>query len=423
MDNNKTRIKHLLLQRQWTPADVQWMVAYLQQHDQHALEEIAQELFESDIQEARERLNKRLSEQLLQRIHQRIRKPRKLTWLPYAAAIIFALAVGIYVYQVSDKQLTVGNLVEADIQPGGNRATLTLADGRTIALSSEQSGIVVGDDIKYLGGIEVLEQGARSKEQGQHSPFGMENGNHNTQYAILTTPKGGTYQLTLADGTKVWLNAASTLKYPERFDDKERVVELEGEAYFEVSYQLSAVSNQLLVDGRKQAESRQPIAKKVPFLVKTATQTVEVLGTQFNISAYDDDADTKTTLVEGKVHVTADGQGAAIRNTQYAILSPGQQSIVNQENIHVNNVDVSGFIGWKSGDFVFNGTELRDAMKQLSRWYDVEVVYEGHIPRTPFYGSISRNYSLTKLLNVLKEGKVNFSIQQHGSTNRLIVKP
>src|SRR5690606_11646560 len=158
-----------------------------------------------------------------------------------------------------------------------NRATLTLADGRVVNLSQSQSGIIVGDGITYLDGSTVFGQGAGSTEQGtRHKGVTTDN-------LQLTTPKGGTYQITLADGTKVWLNSASTLRYPSRFDGDERIVEMEGEAYFEVA----------------------PFSSKSPrpFLVKTENQTLKVLGTHFNVSAYADEEETKTTLVEGAVQI------------------------------------------------------------------------------------------------------------------------
>src|SRR5690606_13352531 len=188
-----------------------------------------------------------------------------------------------------------------DILPGGNRATLTLADGRTINLSEAQTGIVVGDGITYLDGTGVLDNSASSV----------------STIMSLSTPKGGTYQITLPDGSKVWLNANSTLKYPSRFGGKERVVELEGEAYFDVSQQSTANSRQ---------------ASFVPFLVKTNNQTVEVLGTEFNISAYADDPVTKTTLVEGSVKVSAHAVNAS------TLLKPGEQGLLLHDRIERKTV-------------------------------------------------------------------------------------
>lgn len=304
---------------------------------------------------------------------------RILKWVPYAAAIVFILSVGFWLFRdqwTSYKQPSTVDQI-ADVAPGGNKATLTLADGRAINLSKEQSGIVVGDGVTYADGSALLNEDARS------------------QFQQLTTPKGGTYRVTLSDGTRVWLNSATTLTYPVRFTN-ERIVKIAGEAYFEVARN-----------------------HKSPFKVISKDQTLTVLGTAFNISAYSDENEVKTTVVEGSVRVAP----ASTASYPNAILTPGQQSNLSKIGITVDDVDVAAFIGWKEGFFIFNGTELRNAMKQLSRWYDVEVVYEGTIPRTPFYGKISRGDTLAEVLAILKEGKVNFRIEKKNAINRLIVMP
>lgn len=319
-------------------------------------------------------------------------------WFLYVAAMLVMGAIGTWALwniQKVNQKTEIISLKPEDIQPGGNRATLTLADGHTIDLSGAQREIFVGDEITYADGSAVLSPGsgvrnpntATSKSHGPTSDASL---------LTLSTPKGGTYQVTLSDGSKVWLNSASKLTYPSRFSGKKRIVELDGEAYFEVSKRSKTAS---------------------PFLVKSHNQTVEVLGTQFNISAYIDEPEVKTTLVEGSVKVALINKTSAYPT----ILKPGQQSIVVMDKTTVNNVDVSSFVGWKEGYFIFNGTELREAMKQLSRWYDLEIAYEGSIPRTPFYGKISRNDTLAEVLTILKEGKVKFRIEKHGTTNRLIV--
>ncbi len=302
-------------------------------------------------------------------------------WASVAAALlIVGMSVLWYVAGKDVQQDTIVNLKTHDIDPGGNRATLTLADGQSIALSEAEAGIVVGAErITYQDGtaaVAVLEDKNTTKPK----------------MLSLTTPRGGTYRVTLPDGTKVWLNAASTLSYPNRFVGNERRVTLSGEGYFEVV----------------KDESK-------PFRVESRGQQVEVLGTQFNISAYPDEAATKTTLVEGAVRLGS--------NAADITLSPGEQGILYDGKIQVEAVNVATYVGWKNGEFVFNGIELHDAMMQLSRWYDLEVVYEGEISPTPFYGSFSRSSTLAKTLDILKEAKVNFSVQKIGSINRLVVRP
>lgn len=306
---------------------------------------------------------------------------RWLRWPPYAAAIAAVALVTFWYVDgdggVGDSVVETVSVPDDDVAPGGNRATLTLADGREIFLNESQSGIVMGDErILYQEGDEEL----ANLDREAAAPL------------VLSTPKGGTYQITLSDGTAVWLNAASTLTYPSRFEGNTRTVTLSGEGYFEVTK-----------DERK------------PFRVMSEGQQVEVLGTAFNVSAYPDDPETKTTLVTGAVRLG--GVGNDVK------LAPGQQGIMAGNEIRVETVDVDTYTGWKNNEFVFNGIELHEAMKQLGRWYDVEVVYEGKIPSKQFYGSFSRSLTLGETLNILKQARVNFSVQQTGATNRVIVKP
>lgn len=344
--------------------------------------EIGSETFETPgVRESLERVFSRVQ----QAKREKQLKPRGIRrmmvrWASVAAVFIAAVSVFWYFAGEDNVSPDTVNLKAADIAPGGNRATLTLADGRTIALSEAQAGIVMDDaQITYQDGsasVAVLEEGNTTE------PVMLS----------LTTPKGGTYQVTLPDGSKVWLNAASTLTYPSHFGGKMRSVTLSGEGYFNVAK-----------DEQK------------PFRVISRDQEVKVLGTQFNLSAYPDEAATKTTLVEGAVQLG--GGDVDVR------LSPGEQGILTNGKIQVATVDVATYVGWKNDEFVFNGIELRDAMKQLSRWYDVEVIYEGKIPPKQFYGSFSRNLTLGETLDILKEARVNFSVQKVGSVSRLVVTP
>jgi ferric-dicitrate binding protein FerR (iron transport regulator) len=214
-------------------------------------------------------------------------------------------------------------------------------------------------------------------------------------HATIETPRGGQYQITLIDGTKVWLNADTKLTYPSRFKGEARIVELEGEAYFDVS--------PLIVQGNK-----------IPFLVKTAQQEIEVLGTQFNVSAYpDDDDDTQTTLVEGAVRVYS---GQTI-----LLLKPGEQGISNAKGLNKKAVDVGQYIAWKNNEFVFEETELKEALKMLSRWYDFDINLNNIFPKTHLYGSISREKNLTEVLKIMESSGLKFKIERSGDRNRLTV--
>lgn len=293
---------------------------------------------------------------------------RGFRWLPYAAAVIFALGVGVWLV-VGERWPGTGersSIVSAgnDVAPGGNRATLSFADGRAIDLSEEQTGIIVGDGITYQDGSEVVEQGL-------------------TTYDLrLTTPKGGTYQITLVDGTQIWLNAASTLRYPSRFDAGRRVVEIDGEGYFQVAKDLHR-----------------------PFIVISRGQEIEVLGTAFNVSAYADDSAVKTTLVEGAVQIV---------NHQSKIVNkllPGEQSVIRGATTDIQQVATEPYIAWKNGDFYFENTSLAEMMKLIARWYNVAVVYEQDIPEEKFSGGMSRNVTLQTVLELLRISEIKYRIE------------
>lgn len=290
---------------------------------------------------------------------------RKTNWL-VAASIIILLSIGAGIYFYTDRSnpsdALVGRL-DTQIRPGGNRASLTLADGRMINLSEEHSGIVVEGEIRYLDGSEVVE----ALEQ---------------QYITLATPKGGTYHVTLSDGTRVWLNAASSLLYPSRFEGPERVVRLSGEAYFEVE--------------RSQADT------KTPFKVITDEQVVEVLGTRFNLSAYSDDPEIRTTLAEGSVEVsTKDAR---------VTLHPDQQSVLKDGVLTQREVLAAEEFAWVRGEFQFNDESLASIMRTLARWYGVEIRFEEERLKTEvFFGVVSRFDHITQVLDQLTQvGDVRF---------------
>jgi len=287
-------------------------------------------------------------------------RQRKRQWLPYVAAFfIISLSVSwIFYVNRADRPHEIVASQPADVMSGGNRARLTLADGRQINLSETQSGIVVDNErIVYSEGTEKL--------------VGLE-----VDEAIpleLSVPRGGTYQITLADGTQVWLNAASKLTYPSRFDSKERIVSLEGEAYFAVT------------KGK---------LREWPFKVMVEGQTVEVFGTEFNVSAYPEDP-ARTTLVEGSVAVTNLHSKAVNR------ISPGQQAVVSGARSEVKAVDVQKYTAWKDGLFYFKHTPFNELIQEIARWYDVEVVYENSIPKETFSGKMRRGLSLMTVLGLL----------------------
>lgn len=298
-------------------------------------------------------------------------------WLPYVAAAlgIFVIGFSIYGYLNSNQPTEILHARSVDIPPGGNHAVLTLADGRTIDLSEAQTGIVMGNGATYLDGSTVFNEPV--------------NDGVSTEFHSLTTPNGGTYQITLSDSTKIWLNAASTLKYPSRFNGKERVVELAGEAYFAVSKD-----------------------KKRPFKVISSRQEIEVLGTEFNVSVYEDEPEARTTLVNGSVSVVPTADRLSPQT-----LRPGEQATLRGTAITVQGVDVASYTAWRDGRFYFRNTAFDEMMRQISRWYDVEVTYRRGVPNETFSGKMSRNLSLMTVLELLNVSDVRIQLEE----NRLIV--
>lgn len=320
---------------------------------------------------------------------------RRIRRVSIAASLFIAFVLGLYLYYPQLTGITKTKSTEfADIAPGGNRATLTLADGSKIDLSDYQSGIIIeSEDIKYADGSSISSHVISTEVENQEADM-----NANSKRTVmnksvrlpsstaegllaLTTPKGGQYQITLSDGTKVWLNAASTLKYPSRFSGNERRVELKGEGYFEVSEN-----------------------KKQPFLVESEGQVVEVLGTHFNIEAYQGERSIKTTLLEGAVKVS--------KGSIEQIMKPGQQvQFVNNRFQIKDGINLNNAIAWKDGYFKFDGDGIKEIMDQLSRWYDVEIEYRAEI-QSSFVATIKRDVKISQVLKILESTDlVHFKIE------------
>jgi len=342
------------------------------------------------------RRNLQLIEQKLV-IHTKPNKVRAMS-LWYAAAVVLIMASATIWYMVTEKLTTSDSPTIAsvhDVMPGGNKAILTLADGRSILLSSNQHGVVVADSaITYADGSLVSESVLQKKGSLKRGTAAL---------MSISTPKGGTYQIALPDGTKVWLNAASTLNYPSTFDDNERLVELTGEAYFEVAKWPQV----------KQGSTNQ----YVPFTVRSKGQEITVLGTAFNVSAYADEPTTRTVLVNGSVKI------AAHQNKNEVLLNPGEEAVLSPNGITTREANVTAAIAWKSGKFRFEETELHEVMKQLGRWYDLEVTYHEGLSNKYFFGVINRDQTLSGVLNILKESGVNFSVERTGGINKVTVLP
>jgi ferric-dicitrate binding protein FerR (iron transport regulator) len=286
-----------------------------------------------------------------------------------AAAAILLLAGAVYWFTARRQALRQPELAEqagmAGIVPGSKKAVLTLADGSVVTLDST--------------GKQVIRQGkiAIQQQNGQLS-YANQPADGSVHYNKLTTPRGGQFRVVLPDGTKVWLNSASMLRYPTAFTDGERVVELDGQGYFEVA-----------------ANSRQP------FKVKVQNMEVQVLGTDFDIMAYRDEATINTTLLTGSIQVKEGG------NEQ--LLHPGQQAVINNEDhqLTVRTADIRKVIAWKNGLFVFNNMALPAILREVARWYDVDIVYTTS-PGTELYGGgIGRDLQLADILALLEGNGYN----------------
>lgn len=302
-------------------------------------------------------------------------------WPSYAAAVILLIALGVtltrYRHTSGEQKMAVKS--QKDLLPGSNKAILTLADGSKIVLDDTKRGKIASQQNIVITKDESGELVYQVAEAAQHEDQPLVD---KVVMNMLATPRGGQYEIILPDGTKVWLNSASSLKYPTAFAGNERRVELTGEAYFEVSK-----------DPGK------------PFYVKTTTQTVTVLGTHFNINSYADEATTKTTLLEGSVKVISNTSGASVK------LKPGEQAVNTINAIDVKeNADIDEAVAWKNGKFLFRNTDLHTIMRQLSRWYDVDVEYQGNVVQKHYRGRISRNVPVSEIFQILKTSGINFTI-------------
>lgn len=328
-----------------------------------------------------------------QHIHQKIfnkiensrnKSIKKLTpslWWAVAASVLLVISVGLFFlnkHDAGEPGYKSNNLVSSfkPIVPGGNKAILTLSNGSTINLNEVSNGI-----------IEKNEQVAIKKEKnGQlvySSDTGLPDKGDKISFNTISTPRGGQYQVILPDGTNVWLNAASSLRYPVKFTGAERHVELSGEAYFEVAKN-----------------------KNMPFTINTNNVNIKVLGTHFNVMSYEDDSSVKTTLLEGSVLLS--------NLNQQALLVPGQQADVARsgEKINVTYVNTDDAVSWKNGYFTFRKESVVSIMKKVARWYDVEVEYQNDMSNVKLGGSISRGKNIKDLLNKIQlTGAVHFKIE------------
>ena len=313
---------------------------------------------------------------------------RRMPWRRVAAAAVLIGALGSGVWWVTRTTRPIAaplaavkqSPVKANIAAGGNKAVLILDNGSTVTLDSARTGVLTTQ-----GNTRVIKL-----DGGRLAYAGEGTASNAVLYNTVRTPRGGQYQVALPDGSKVWLNAATTLRFPTAFSGKDRTVDLTGEAYFEVA----ANKNQ-------------------PFRVKVKGMMIDVLGTHFNVMAYDDEESFHTTLLTGAVRVE--------EGTEATLLKPGEEArmSLDTKNLTTAAADTDQVVAWKNGLFQFDGATLETVLRQVARWYDVDVRYEGTIPKH-FSGLISRSASLAEVLHVLdKAGKTRFVLE--GRT--VVVRP
>lgn len=297
-------------------------------------------------------------------------------WAAAVAAVLLVAVPGFYQARIKPAK-PVYTQFKGEIAPGGNKAVLVLSDGRKLSLTDAANG-----KLAEQAGVSIKKTASGKLIYETENPAGQDG---TARYNIISTPAGGTYQVVLPDGTRVWLNAASSLKYPVSFTYlKERRVELRGEAYFEVARQSRA-------------------ALKLPFIVSGSKQDVEVLGTHFNINSYDENRSVETTLLEGSIKLSRKGAFEKM-------IVPGEQAIVNQD-IKVLKVDTSTAVAWKNGLFKFDHASIYTVMSQFSRWYDIDVEYEGKVPGNRFSGEVYRNMNASGAFKILSLAHINFRIE------------
>jgi ferric-dicitrate binding protein FerR (iron transport regulator) len=392
LDEQQNKLRKLLSRSEWTSKEVQWLLRYLEDSEDTGLIQLMQKHFLDDLENAKE-ISPEVSSKLFKAIHDKIdseSKGKKRRVIPLKRIAIAASVIGLLLISVlllndkigkkeTAKAETNHQRFKNDVSPGGDKATLILADGSTIVLDETQNGTIA-----QQGNSKII------KLDGKLSYDPTNKNSREIVYNTISTPKGGQYQLELPDGSQVWLNATSSIHFPTSFTGTERRIEITGEAYFEIA--------------------KNP---NMPFIVTVSNSEVQVLGTHFNINAYNDEDNVKTTLLEGSVRFVNDGS--------INILKPGQQAQLTKEGTTkvVSDVNVDNVVAWKNGMFDFENASIETVMRQLSRWYDVEIEYKGKTDDL-FIAEMRRNIKLSDALKALElTGKVKFDIQD----KKIIVMP
>jgi len=325
-------------------------------------------------------------DQVLESLLEKIQAPRRTSfayrrYVGYAAAAVLVLAL---LLLIIPRRLQTNDLAQTsgiELLPGGNRAVLILEGGMEIDLDNADTGEIArqGRAVISKSGEGYIAYELVKDDAGQKPA--------DVTYNTIATPRGGQYRLRLPDGSRVWLNAHSSLKFPIHFHSGERRVELKGEAFFEVQHQPDQ-----------------------PFRVVSGKQTVEVLGTEFNVNGYTDESGITTTLVNGKVKIRLGAENASAGGVT---LAPGQKALVGNQSddIVVSEADIEESIAWKNGHFQFNDADLGTIMRQIARWYDVDVEYRGNVAGIRFRGKIPRDVPAVQVFEILKTSGINIETE------------
>jgi len=362
--------------------EIEFLYAYYDLFDtqQDVLESLTATEVDALKQEIRAGIDEKLQEEpvgIVRTINTRYK------WLAAASVLLFiSITTFWYINRKRDEAVNLANTEQkttkpVDIAPGSNQAILTLGDGSSIALDDKANGIITQQEGAF---VKKTDDGHVVYDAGKNAIAAI-----NT----ITTPNGGQYRLTLADGTNVWLNAASSIKFPTKFTGNTREVEITGEVYFEVAKD-----------------------KLRSFNVVSQNQVIEVLGTHFNVNTYKDEPAEKTTLLEGSIKVSR------IRNllkdeSTTRVLKPGQQSVLTNSKVafRVQSTDMEEAVAWKNGYFKFDKVDIQTIMRQVARWYNVEVEYRGGISEDLFVGKIARSENVSGVLRILELSKIKTSIE------------
>lgn len=338
---------------------------------------IYESLFEADAIKAEERVLSTILDRIdVKSTEQQVSWFKKYRLYAAAAACIIGLiGLGTWKMKQDEQAQTVVDpiLLAKDLVPGANKARLQLADGTHVDLDGRYSGILMGSKIQYSDGSVAVNT---KEDKGQ--------------MMVLSTPRGGQYQISLSDGTKVWLNADTRLRYPNKFIGQTRVVELDGEAYFEVEKM-----------------------RDKPFVVVTNKEKVEVLGTHFNVYSFPGEQESKVSLLEGKVKVS-------VPIGKERLLVPGEQALVNGEELSVQQAAVEESIAWKNNEFTFNDEPLGTALTQIARWYDIDIEIAPSVSKIRLWGSVSRLDNFDKVLKIIKMTDDKIKVQIEGRRVKLM---